>query len=211
MVPRALVAGAGRRGVALALIGSAAAAGSPAHAASAAPPERPAVTDPLQTVAADDFRSFVITREAPAVAAPPAVVWPLGPDADISDFFGPRSAPAPGASTFHRGIDLVAPEGTVVAASLAGTVIAADARGTGACGVFAEIAHRHDGASVVTKYCHLQSGSLAVAEGQEVRAGDIVGALGNTGVSTGPHLHFELAVDGRHVDPLPWLAARAGR
>lgn len=203
-----------RQTVALALIGSAAASTAPAGAAIAAPADSElsaTLAGGIQTVATQDFRTWSIERDPLAVVPAPEVVWPLGSEADITELFGPRTAPTAGASTNHRGIDLAGPVGMPVHSALAGTVITAQAFDGGGCGVYAEVAHRYEGEDIVTKYCHLQSGSLAVTVGQQLAAGDVLGRMGNTGVSTGPHLHFELIVGGVHVDPLPWLSARAGR
>lgn len=63
---------------------------------------------------------------------------------------------------------------------------------------------------VSSRYCHLQTGSVRVAEGQRVGVADIVGAAGNTRISTGPHLHLEIRLDGTDpVDPVAWLQANA--
>jgi murein DD-endopeptidase MepM/ murein hydrolase activator NlpD len=110
------------------------------------------------------------------------------------------AAPWCGTGHFHSGIDLAAPLGTPVFADADGvaTVIA------GATGYGLHVILRHD-LRTVTLYGHLSS--VAVAEGDWLVAGQQVGSIGSTGMSTGPHLHFEVRVDGRPVDPAAWLAA----
>jgi len=102
---------------------------------------------------------------------------------------------------FHTGLDLAAPLGTTVRAAAAGIVAAAGRQADGA--VVVRI--RHDDGSETT-YGHLGP-DLAVREGDRVVAGQAIGTVGLTGRTTGPHLHFELVVDGRPIDPAPWLAS----
>ncbi|WP_025159510.1 M23 family metallopeptidase [Leifsonia aquatica] len=198
----------GKQAVAIALMGSAATAPAGATAAIAEPQ---AFTAELQTIEPTDFHTWSLSRDPVSVIAAPQVVWPVAAEAEITDLFGPRQAPTPDASTVHKGIDLAGPVGMPVHLVLAGTVITARGFDAGGCGVYAEIAHRHQGSEIITKYCHLQPGSLMDSVGQSVGAGDVLGHMGNSGISTGPHLHFKLIIDGSHVDPLPWLSARAGR
>ena len=143
---------------------------------------------------------------APAPPPPPAAVWPVAGAADISDYYGPREAPAPGASTFHQGLDFAAPAGAPVVAAAAGTVTHVVPVDAGGCGVEVVVQHDVPVGAVSTRYCHLLEGSTAVGVGQAVAAGQSIGAVGSTGVSTGPHLHFEvIAPDGAKHDPLGWL------
>lgn len=103
--------------------------------------------------------------------------------------------------TFHRGIDIAAPIGSPIYAVADGTVInAGPAQGFG---LWVRIRH-NDG--TVSVYGHVYSFSVSV--GEKVHAGQQIARIGNRGDSTGPHLHFEILVHGRHVDPLPWLAQR---
>ncbi len=148
---------------------------------------------------------------APAPAPPPApvAVWPVD-GAEISDHFGPREAPTAGASTFHQGIDFAAAAGTPVVAAAAGTVTRVVPVDGGDCGVEVVVQHAEKAGSVSTRYCHLLEGSAAVAVGQPVAAGQPIAAVGSTGISTGPHLHFEMqAPDGSKHDPLGWLQEHA--
>lgn len=99
--------------------------------------------------------------------------------------------------TMHRGIDIGAPSGTPIYAAAGGTVFYA-----GWMGGYGNLILIDHGDGRVTAYAH--QSSLAVSGGQ-VGRGQIIGYVGSTGDSTGPHLHFELRVDGTAVDPLPYL------
>ena len=112
----------------------------------------------------------------------------------ISSGFGARAAPTKGASTFHRGIDIAAPIGTPVKAAAGGVIIHAGKLG----GLGNAIIVDHGGGTI-TEYGHLSS--VLVQRGQRVGQGDQIGAVGNTGISTGPHLDYRVKVGGRYVDP----------
>lgn len=111
--------------------------------------------------------------------------------------FGPRVHPILGSVKFHEGVDWSAPAGTPVYASFDGTVSFAGINGN--FGNFIKI--RHAG-NRETHYAHLQGFAGNVTVGKSVKAGQIIGFVGSTGLSTGPHLHFELVANGRLVDPL---------
>lgn len=121
------------------------------------------------------------------------LAWPV--DAPISSRFGPRWG------RMHSGLDLAAAQGTPVQAAAPGRVKSASF--DGGYGNLVVIQHP-DGSE--TRYAHMAS--LGVKAGQTVGAGDKVGTVGNTGNSTGPHLHFELRVDGQPRDPLKSLPRR---
>jgi murein DD-endopeptidase MepM/ murein hydrolase activator NlpD len=100
----------------------------------------------------------------------------------------------------HTGVDLAAREGTPVRAAAAGIVsVGFDPGGAGLYVVVAAGSH------VRALYCHLSMASVVGT--QQVAAGQVIGAIGSTGLSTGSHLHFEVQVDGRAVDPVAWLAS----
>ncbi|MBY8874333.1 M23 family metallopeptidase [Micromonospora sp. PLK6-60] len=101
----------------------------------------------------------------------------------------------------HTGIDLVAPEGTPYVAVHDGTVTKAG--WFGGYG-YAVIVKHADGSEII--YGH--SSEVSVHEGQQVKAGDQLGLVGNTGHSYGSHLHLEVHVDGQPIDPVPWLDVR---
>jgi len=108
--------------------------------------------------------------------------------------FGVRRHPILGYKRMHHGVDLVADRGADVYASGAGTVIqAAYSGGFGKC---VKIDH---GYGYVSVYAHLSK--ITVREGQKVTRNDLVGLVGNTGLSTGPHLHYEVRINKKPVDP----------
>lgn len=104
-------------------------------------------------------------------------------------------------STNHQGLDFAAPTGTAVVAAMSGRVVSAGVFG----GYGNQVLLQHaDGSQ--TRYGHLSQ--IGVGVGQAVAAGEQIGAVGNTGVSTGSHLHFEVIVGGTPVDPAVWLLNR---
>lgn len=114
------------------------------------------------------------------------LLWPVPPEygADsVSSKFGPRNAPVAGASTFHRGIDIAVPTGTEVYAAAAGKVITASDTGLGGLTIFID-----HGNGYYTCYMHLSE--FRVSVGSVVAKGDLIALSGNTGNSSGPHLHF---------------------
>jgi len=114
----------------------------------------------------------------------------------IGDGFG---APRPGRT--HKGVDIAAPTGTPVAAAAAGTVTG---RGYDmGAGNFIKITHDGANARLLTKYFHLSE--FNASHGQRVNQGEIIGYVGSTGSSSGPHLHFEVWLDGKAVDPAPYI------
>jgi murein DD-endopeptidase MepM/ murein hydrolase activator NlpD len=122
----------------------------------------------------------------------------------ISSGFGYRRSPCWGCSSYHEGVDITPGSGTPVVAIARGTVV--DAGWSGGYGVYVEIQHVINGATVTSFYGHMQSGSLAVGVGARVAMGQRIGRVGNTGSSTGAHLHFEIRVGGgRAVEPLGWI------
>lgn len=115
--------------------------------------------------------------------------------ARLTSRFGSRTHPIDGVSRRHVGIDLAATWGSPLQATQDGVVTGAG--WNGGYGLLVTIAHQ---GGVETRYAHLSG--LNVAVGQQVSAGDIVGHLGSTGDSTGPHVHYEVRVNGVAVDPL---------
>jgi len=129
-----------------------------------------------------------------------ALLPPVLP-ACISSAFGPRVLPnQPEAGTYHYGVDLPAPPGTAVVAAAPGTVIRIQRKGPGGL----EMLVQHDG--FVGIYSHFGSIAPPFAEGQRiVGAGEKLGVVGRTGVTSGAHLYFEMILDGKPVDPAPYL------
>jgi murein DD-endopeptidase MepM/ murein hydrolase activator NlpD len=119
--------------------------------------------------------------------------------APVSSAFGIRRDPFTHTMRFHKGIDLAAPAGTSVRAAMGGTVVFAGTEP----GYGNTVVIRH-GDQLETRYAHL--GRNDVKAGDVVREEDIIGAVGSTGRSTGPHLHFEVTRLGEAVDPVAALA-----
>jgi murein DD-endopeptidase MepM/ murein hydrolase activator NlpD len=156
-----------------------------------------------------------VTAAAPAAAAPAAVgaavTWPFAGSTRISDGYGPRQAPCAGCSTFHDGLDMNPGAGTPIGSIAAGVVSSVTAFDDGGLGVHVMIDHVVDGQNVTSTYGHMESGSVAVSEGESVSPGQLLGNVGSTGQSTGPHLHLELHLDGTTaIDPYGWLVEHAG-
>jgi murein DD-endopeptidase MepM/ murein hydrolase activator NlpD len=119
---------------------------------------------------------------------------------DITSHFGNRLDPFIGRLALHAGIDFRAPTGTRVVATAPGTVITAGK--SGGYGNMVEIDH---GNGITTRYAHLSS--ILVNTGDRVEKGDAVARSGSTGRSTGPHLHYEVRLNGKAVDPMRFLTA----
>lgn len=120
----------------------------------------------------------------------------------ISSGFGYRADPFTGGGAFHAGLDFKGPIGAPIYAAAAGKISFAGVRqGYGNC---IEIEH---GNGLMTRYAHMSR--FAAQLGQAVPAGAVIGAIGNTGRSTGPHLHFEVRINDRPVNPRPFLEAAA--
>jgi murein DD-endopeptidase MepM/ murein hydrolase activator NlpD len=158
----------------------------------------PAPAAPTQTPPATTTETPAPPAEAPAPATPEAWRMPLD-KIRVTSFFGTLRSVLP---TPHRGIDFGAAKGTPVHASSSGTVIAAGAiaENNGRYGNTVIIEH---GAQHVL-YAHLNS--VAVKPGQHIRAGQLIGAVGETGFATGPHLHLEIRQNGHLIDPATMLA-----
>ncbi len=133
---------------------------------------------------------------APGTGAPGVLGWPV--TGTITSPFGPRPNPFGGGMEFHQGLDIAASTGTPVTAAAAGTVISAG--WYGGYGNYVLIDH---GGGMATGYGHLSQ--IFVSAGQQVQRGQAIGAVGSTGASTGPHLHFEVRISGKPVDPAAYL------
>jgi len=153
------------------------------QAAQAAPPQTPNPADNSSPTSSG-------TPAAPAAPASSGLIWPVsGP---ITSPFGMRWG------SLHPGIDIGAPMGTPIKAAAAGTVIVAAF--SGGYGNLVVIDH---GNGLATAYAH--QSQIAVSVGQQVTQGQVIGYVGSTGFSTGPHLHFEVRVNGSPVDPMGYL------
>ncbi len=195
-------------------------AGSPAVANSSSNAAAADVTEPLreaqsESLATGDkkFRELFASWVALDKAGPDAPVeratvaipslMPLA-GGRMTSGYGMRTHPVIKKRRRHKGVDIAAPTGTPVYATADGMVGRADWFST--YGLYISIDH---GADMETRYAHLSR--LAVAAGQRVRKGDLIGYVGSTGRSTGPHLHYEVRVDGVAVDPIPYMVERTPR
>ncbi|HEY0713672.1 MAG TPA: M23 family metallopeptidase, partial [Polyangia bacterium] len=125
---------------------------------------------------------------------------PAGSPVRTTSGYGPRIHPIDGTRSFHTGMDLAAPEGAPILAAQGGIVRSAGPRG--GYGNAVEIDH---GGGVTSLYAH--ASALHVKPGDKVEAGEQVAAVGATGRATGPHLHFEVRVEGKAIDPKKALNA----
>jgi murein DD-endopeptidase MepM/ murein hydrolase activator NlpD len=131
-----------------------------------------------------------------AVSSADGRMWPV--EGAVTSGFGLRTHPLTGQRRFHAGLDLAAASGTPIRAAAAGQIGVAGV--LGGYGLTVDIRHR-DGS--VTRYAH--QSRLLVRSGQLVAAGQVIGLVGSTGNSTGPHLHFEVRTPAGPIDPFPWL------
>ena len=125
--------------------------------------------------------------------------WPCPASGRITSPFGKRSSPTKGASTYHNGVDIGAASGANIVAAAAGEVVSAGY--SGAAGNMIMISH---GGGIYTLYMHCSK--ITCSEGQSVKAGQTIGKVGSTGVSTGPHLHFGIRSGGSYLNPLKYVS-----
>lgn len=128
-----------------------------------------------------------------------AYIWPLPVSGRISSYFGNRTSPTAGASSYHKGIDIAVPVGTKVLATKGGTVVTATY--SSSAGNYVALYH---GGGVYSYYMHCSK--LKVGVGEKVSKGQQVALSGNTGISTGPHLHFAIYISGAYVNPLNYVS-----
>jgi murein DD-endopeptidase MepM/ murein hydrolase activator NlpD len=117
----------------------------------------------------------------------------------LTSAFGNREHPILGGVRMHEGVDLAVPTGTPIYAPADGLVEMAQRFGS--YGNFIKILH---GGEMETRYGHLSA--YNVTAGEYVHKGDVIGYVGSTGRATGPHLHYEVRIDGHAVDPMPYLS-----
>jgi murein DD-endopeptidase MepM/ murein hydrolase activator NlpD len=173
-----------------------------AHVAAAAVPARPAAR-PTPPSAPANVVGQIVTAGSSGVhsSAPIGLRAPL--DGAASSAFGWRTDPFHGGKRFHAGVDLKAAYGQEVAVAAPGRVVFTGERG--AYGQLVIVAHA---SGVETRYAHLSA--IAVQPGQQLASGELVGRVGQSGRATGPHLHFEVLVNGRRVDPSRLARLAAG-
>ena len=173
-----------------------------APAAMGGPLVEPGSAEARADLAADaQFRSLFMTwkkldRLEQGVIAIPSVqpVTKL----NFTSNFGIRSDPFRGTAAMHAGVDIPGPTGTPIYATADGVV--AHAARLGGYGNLIEINH---GKGIATRYGHLSK--IIVADNTRVKRGQLIGLMGSTGRSTGPHLHYEVRIDGHAVNPVPFL------
>ncbi len=166
--------------------------------------------DGFAATSAEELAALTTAQAASAAAAAldSTVRWPFLVGVPISDDFGSRNAPCSGCSTNHKGLDMTPGVNTPIGIVADGLVRETGESDSG-FGVYAIIDHMVDGELVSSLYAHMQFGSLQVAVGDPVTAGQVVGDVGNSGQSTGPHLHLEILQDGTtQIDPFAWLSAQ---
>ena len=142
----------------------------------------------------DAINYVVLTDETD----PYEMIWPLPGDHRTYSKFGYRKAPTAGASTYHQGWDIGGEFGAPIVAVLAGTAI--DVGYNSSAGNYVRIEHQ---SGFVTCYLHMSKQLVSV--GDYVQQGQTIGLVGSTGVSTGPHLHFSVRINGTYVDPEPYI------
>lgn len=144
-----------------------------------------------------NFKSLITSLDSQKnlLASTPAI-WPA--DGLVTSDFGNRRSPFTGLTEFHKGLDIAAEKGTPVMATANGKVIFADKKGPH--GNLLIIDHGH---GMVTRYAHLSKFLKKV--GDSVKRGEEVALIGNTGRSTGPHVHYEVRVNGVPVDPASYI------
>ena len=139
---------------------------------------------------------FHALRESRELLAGTPSIWPA--EGWVTSSFGARNSPFTGRRDFHKGIDIAAPHGTHIYAPAKGTVTFSG--NDGAYGNSVTILH---GNGITTRYGHMQKTN--VKQGQVVNRGDIIGFVGSTGRSTGPHLHYEVMLNGVCVNPMRYI------
>ncbi len=161
-----------------------------------ADPKAPAFERAAARVARDVSFAENLTAVMPFVP----LRTPLSGEASVTSPFGYRADPFLGKLALHTGVDLLQPYGSEIRATGAGRVVHAGPMG--GYGDMVEIDHGH---GLATRYAHMSD--ILVQEGQDVAEGDVLGRLGSSGRSTGPHLHYEVRVDGEPVDPERFMHA----
>ncbi|MBR1634848.1 MAG: peptidoglycan DD-metalloendopeptidase family protein [Lachnospiraceae bacterium] len=134
-----------------------------------------------------------------ASASASGFIWPCPSSHRITSEYGPRTAPTAGASSNHKGIDIGAASGSAIVAAQSGTVVTACYSSSAGNMVIISHGKNANGQLVCSVYMH--ASALYVSSGQKVSQGQKIAAVGSTGYSTGPHLHFAVTVGGDYVNP----------
>ena len=153
-----------------------------------------------QRARAEAARAAANQSSSGATVSPSAAgfIWPAPGNTRITSEYGWRIHPTMGVNKFHSGIDIATPSGVPIVAAAAGTVVTATYN-TG-YGYYVVVSH---GNGLSTLYAH--HSSISVSVGQKVSQGQQLALSGSTGFSTGPHLHFEVLVNGSTVNPISYL------
>jgi murein DD-endopeptidase MepM/ murein hydrolase activator NlpD len=165
-------------------------------------PYIPAEVDPNDSALTRVARDVATAERLKALMSFVPLRMPLLGEPSLTSTFGYRADPFLGRLALHPGVDLAEAYGAEIHAAAAGRVVHAGS--AGGYGIMVEIDH---GNGLATRYAHMSE--ALVEEGQEVDKGAVLGRLGSTGRSTGPHLHYEVRVDGEPVDPERYLRAGA--
>jgi murein DD-endopeptidase MepM/ murein hydrolase activator NlpD len=140
----------------------------------------------------------LLAKEMAGYKGSAVMKWPVPSSTRVTSDYGWRVHPVLRTRRFHTGIDVGAQSGRAITAATHGTVIY-----TGWLGSYGQSVIISHGGGIQTLYAHMSS--ISVKEGQEIREGKTIGAVGMTGLATGPHLHFEVRRNGSHIDPWDWL------
>ena len=147
---------------------------------------------------ANKIKEEIRSKQSDADYAGGIMTWPSPGYTCISSVFGYRIHPILKTKKMHTGIDIAVPANSTIVAAQSGTVIAA-----GYNGGYGKIVMIDHGGGIVTLYAH--NNTLLVKEGDKVAKGQAISKSGSTGLSTGPHLHFEVRENGEYVNPVPWV------
>jgi murein DD-endopeptidase MepM/ murein hydrolase activator NlpD len=160
------------------------------------------VGGPVENVGNPTFKALFNSWKKLDSLAEAAIAVPSDKPVKTAEFmsaYGRRTDPFERRIRMHEGIDLAAPMGTSIYATADGTVVKAG-WSNGGYGNLVEVDH---GRGIITRYAHLSA--VAVRPGQHIARGQQVGRMGSTGRSTGSHLHYEVRIDGRAVNPIPFM------
>lgn len=133
-----------------------------------------------------------------------SIRWPFEYSTTMSSGFGELRG-----DSIHTGLDFNPGQGAAIQAIAAGIVISAGWGPTSALGYYVVVQHDINGQLIESTYAHMIDGSSSLTPGQVIPVGETIGQVGTTGLSTGPHLHLIIKVDGTAVDPYEWLTTNA--
>lgn len=135
------------------------------------------------------------------------IQWPFHETWPFGDMFGPRETGCDVCSPFESGIDILAPEGTTILSIADGVVSDVHPVNDNSYGVHVTVDHVINGEVFQSNYNHMLENTIVVQVGQQVKLGEALGQVGNTGASTAPHTCFLILIGGTPVDPYAWMIA----